>query len=38
MIHRAFFLHYRLVREAITIVVTLGTAALLGYLILRMHQ
>ena len=34
MIQRAFFLHYRMVREAITVVVTLGTAALLGYLIL----
>ena len=34
MIQRAYFLHYRMVREAITIVVTLGTAALLSYLIL----
>ncbi len=34
MIHRAFFLHYRMVREAITIVVTIGTAVLLSYLIL----
>jgi hypothetical protein len=34
MIRRAFFLHYRMVREAITIVVTLGTALLLSYLIL----
>jgi hypothetical protein len=34
MIHRAFFLHYRLVREAVTSTVTIGTALLLGYLIL----
>jgi hypothetical protein len=31
---RNFYLHYRLIREAITAVVTLGTAALLSYLIL----
>jgi hypothetical protein len=37
MILRAFFLHYRMVRDAITITVTLGTAALLGYLILWMR-
>jgi hypothetical protein len=37
MIRRAFFLHYRMVREAITIAVTLGMAALLGYLILRVR-
>jgi hypothetical protein len=34
MIHRTFFLHYRLVREAITTVFTIGTALLLSYLIL----
>jgi hypothetical protein len=34
MILRAFFLHYRKVREAITLLVTIGTAALLSYLIL----
>jgi hypothetical protein len=34
MIHRTYFLHYRLVREAITTVVTVGTALLLSYLIL----
>lgn len=34
MIHRTFFLHYRGVREAITNVVTIGTALLLSYLIL----
>jgi hypothetical protein len=34
MIHRTFFLHYRLVREAITTVVGIGTALLLSYLIL----
>jgi hypothetical protein len=37
MIRRAFFLHYRMVREVITIAVTLGMAALLGYLILRVR-
>ena len=34
MIHRPFFLHYRLVREAVTTVVTIGTALLVSYLIL----
>ena len=34
MILRAFFLHYRVVREAVTIMVTIGTAVLLSYLIL----
>lgn len=34
MILRAFFLHYRMVREAITAVVTVGAAVLLSYLIL----
>jgi hypothetical protein len=36
MIRRAFFLHYRVVREAITVIVTIGTALLLSYLILWM--
>jgi spore maturation protein SpmA len=34
MIHRTFFLHYRLVREAVTAVVTIGMALLFSYLIL----
>jgi hypothetical protein len=34
MIQRAFFLHYRLIREAMTTMVTVGTAFLLSYLIL----
>ncbi len=34
MFHRAFFLHYRAIREAITVAVALGAALLLGYLIL----
>jgi hypothetical protein len=34
MIHRTFFLHYRVVREVITSVVAVGTALLLSYLIL----
>ena len=37
MILRAFFLHYRAIREAITIVFTVGTAVLLSYLILWMR-
>ena len=36
MIRRAFYLHYRVVREAITVIVTIGTALLLSYLILWM--
>jgi hypothetical protein len=34
MFQRTFFLHYRLIREAITTVVTLGAALLVSYLIL----
>jgi hypothetical protein len=34
MIRRAYFLHYRVVREAITTVVAIGTALLFSYLIL----
>jgi hypothetical protein len=30
---RSFYLHYRLIREAITATVTVGTALLFGYLI-----
>jgi hypothetical protein len=37
MIRRAFFLHYRVVHEAITILITIGTAVLLSYLILWMR-
>jgi hypothetical protein len=37
MIQRTFFLHYRMVREAITIMVAIGTAVLLSYLILWMR-
>ena len=37
MISRKVFLHYHLVREAITAVVTIGTALLLSYLILRVR-
>jgi hypothetical protein len=36
MIRRSFFLHYRVVREAATVIVTIGTALLLSYLILWM--
>jgi hypothetical protein len=34
MIRRIYFLHYRLVNDAITTVATIGTALLLSYLIL----
>jgi hypothetical protein len=34
MIQRAYFLHYRLVREGITVAVTIGTAVVVSYLIL----
>jgi hypothetical protein len=34
MIHRTYFLHYGVVREAIANVVMTGTALLLSYLIL----
>jgi hypothetical protein len=37
MISRQFYLHYRLVREALTTVVTVGTALLFSYLILRVR-
>jgi hypothetical protein len=34
MLLRSYFLHYRLIRETLTVVVTVGTALLLSYLIL----
>ena len=34
MIHRTMFLHYRVVREAITTLVTIWAALLFSYLIL----
>jgi hypothetical protein len=34
MIHRTFYLHYRMVCGAVTYVVTIGMALLLSYLIL----
>jgi hypothetical protein len=34
MLPRTFFLHYRLIREAVTTAITLGAALLLSYLIL----
>jgi hypothetical protein len=37
MLRTQFYLHYRLVRDAITAVVTIGTAVLLSYLILSAH-
>jgi hypothetical protein len=37
MISRKIFLHYRLVRETLTAVVTIGTALLFSYLILRVR-
>jgi len=38
MLHRKFYLHYRLVGEAITAVVTVGAALLFSYLILQVHS
>jgi hypothetical protein len=35
MLYRSYLLHYRLVRETITAVVTIGTALLFSYLILH---
>lgn len=37
MPYRRLYLHYRLLREAVTIAVTLGTALLFSYLILQGH-
>jgi len=35
MLHRRFFLHYRLVRESLTAIAAITGAAFLSYLILR---
>jgi len=35
MLIRSYFLHYRLIREAITAVAMVGTALLFSYLILQ---
>ena len=35
MLYRRYFLHYRLVRETVTAIVTIGTALLFSYLILQ---
>ena len=35
MLFRRYFLHYRLIREAITAVATIGAALLFSYLILQ---
>ena len=35
MIYRTYLLHYRRIQDAITILVTVGTALLLSHLILR---
>jgi len=37
MIERAYFLHYRLIREVIALAVTIGAAGLGSYLILWTH-
>jgi hypothetical protein len=34
MVSRRYFLHYRVIREAVTVMVTIGTAVLFSYLIL----
>jgi hypothetical protein len=36
-LHRRFYLHYRLVREAIMAAVMVGAALLFSYLILQGH-
>jgi hypothetical protein len=38
MPYRKYYLHYRLVRQAITAVVTIGAALLFSYLILQVHS
>ena len=35
MLYRMYLLHYRLVRETITAIITIGTALLFSYLILQ---
>jgi hypothetical protein len=35
MLFRRYFLHYRLIREAITVLATAGAALLFSYLILQ---
>jgi len=37
MVRQKLYLHYRLLREAVTAVVTIGTALLFSYLILRVR-
>jgi hypothetical protein len=37
MIERTYYLHYRIIREAIAIGVTIGAACLASYLILWTH-
>jgi hypothetical protein len=37
MLRQKLFLHYRLVREAITVIVAIGAALLVSYLILRVR-
>ena len=37
MSSRKIYLHYRLVRETVTALVTIGTALLFSYLILRVQ-
>jgi hypothetical protein len=34
MVRQKFYLHYRLVSKALTVLLTLGAAGILGYLIL----
>ena len=35
MLLRSYFLHYRLIREALTAITTVGAALLFSYLILK---
>jgi len=37
MVSRRYFLHYRVIREAVTVTVTIGTAVFFSYLILNVR-
>jgi hypothetical protein len=37
IVSRRYFLHYRVIREAVTVTVTIGTAVLFSYLILNVR-
>jgi hypothetical protein len=37
MVRQKLFLHYRMVLKALTAIITVGTAAMIGYLILQVR-